>query len=157
MVRIMTDLKTLLSPISIFVKGLDLEDSKAAEDALHRKWPANSPEVAALRAAALAALEAGTICNRENGGIKFSRVLKPEQDAGGCSIDAVYMKECSGPVHTHTKGEVCFCIPTEGTPAFDGHTGTWVVMRKGSRHMPTVRGGTMLILYWWPEGAVAWS
>lgn len=157
MVVAMTDLKSLLAPISIFVKGLDLEDPKAAEDALNRKWPANSAEATALRTAALDALKAGTICNRENAGVKFSRVLKPEHDAGGCSIDAVFMKDCSGPVHTHTKGEVCFCIPTDGKPAFEGRTDTWVVMRTGSRHMPTVKGGTMLILYWWPEGAVAWS
>ena len=157
MVSTMTDLKSLLAPISIFVKQLDLQDPKAAEAALNRKWPETSPEVAALRTAALAALRSGAICTKENGGIKFSRVLKPEHDAGGCSIDAVAMKDCSGPVHTHTKGEVCFCIQTEGKPAFEGRTDTWVVMRSGSRHMPTVQGGAMLILYWWPEGAVEWK
>jgi len=153
----MTDLKSLLAPISLFVKELDLTKPKEAEDALNRKWPANSAEIATLRRSALEAMQAGTICNKENAGIKFSRVLKPEHDAGGTSIDAVFMKDCSGPVHTHTKGEVCLCFPTEGTPTFDGRGETWVVMRAGSRHMPTVRNGAMLILYWWPEGAVEWK
>lgn len=151
------DLKTLLAPISTFVKGLDLGDAKKAEAALNQKWPPTSPEIAAIRAAAEQALKDGAICNKENGGIKFSRVSKPQDDPGGCSIDAVFMKDSAGPVHTHTKGEACLCFPTEGKPAFDGRTDTWVVMRSGSRHMPTVKGGAMLILYWWPEGAVEWK
>jgi hypothetical protein len=151
------DLKTLLAPISTFVKDLDLSRPAEAEAALNERWPPASPAVAAIRAAAEKALEDGTICNKENGGIKFSRVSKPQDDPGGCSIDAVFMKDCAGPVHTHSKGEACLCLHTEGKPAFDGRTETWVVMRTGSRHMPTVKGGAMLILYWWPEGAVEWK
>ena len=151
----MTDLKTLLAPISTFVKGLDLSDAKVAEAALNAKFPPAT--TTPIRAAALQALAAGTICDKENGGIKFSRVSKPKDDPGGCSIDAVFMRDCAGPVHTHTKGEACLCFATEGKPAFDGRTETWVVMRSGSRHMPTVQGGAMLILYWWPEGAVEWK
>ena len=153
----MSDLKTLLAPISTFVKTLDLADAKTAEIALNREFPVGQEGVTKIRDAALLALQSGAICHKENGGIRFSRVQKPEQDPGGCSIDAVFMKDNQGPVHTHTLGEVCLCFHTEGKPAFDGRTETWVVMKSGSRHMPTVTGGAMLILYWWPEGAVEWK
>ncbi|MBI3817953.1 MAG: DUF4863 family protein [Planctomycetes bacterium] len=153
----MTDLKSLLMPVSRFVKEMDLTDSAKAEAELNKKFPAASEEIGQIKKLAEDALAAGTICNRGETGMKFSRVVKPQDDAGGCSIDAVFMENSSGPVHTHTKGEVCLCIPKSGAPKFEGRGDTWIVMRAGSRHVPTVQGGAMLIIYWWPEGAVAWN
>ncbi len=153
----MTDLKTLLDPISRFVKGLDLSKPQAAEAALAKQFPAKSPAVAAIETAAKAALADGTLCDRGEPGMRFSRFAKPKDDPGGCSIDAVCMADAAGPVHTHLKGEVCLCFPLEGTPTFEGRSATWMVLPVGSRHVPTVKGGKMLILYWWPEGAVDWK
>jgi hypothetical protein len=153
----MTDLKTQLAPISRFIRDLDLSDAHAAEAKLNREFPPGAAAMLTLRQAAELALKNGEICNRENDGIKFSRVSKPQDDPGGCSIDAVYMDDAQGPVHTHTKGEVCLCLHQKGAPAFDGRSEPWVVMPAGSRHRPTVSGGAMLILYWWPEGAVDWK
>jgi hypothetical protein len=152
-----SDLKSLLSPISQLVTKLDLTDAVKAEAELNRAYPPGSPAVEAIRAAAEAARKAGTIADRGEPNMKFSRVVKPKDDVAGCSIDAVYMHDSSGPVHTHTLGEVCLCIPAEGTPLFEGRDATWIVMPAGSRHVPTVKGGAMLILYWWPQGAVEWS
>ncbi|HNC99809.1 MAG TPA: DUF4863 family protein [Myxococcota bacterium] len=42
----------------------------------------------------------------------------------------------------------------EGTPRFDGHGERWVVYPPGSRHIPTVAGGRMFILYFVPNGAL---
>jgi hypothetical protein len=151
------DLKSLLAPISKFVVTLDLADAAAAEKKLNAQFPPSSPAIQQIRGAAEAALKAGAICNRGEANMKFSRVVKPPDDAAGCSIDAVYMHDSTGPVHTHTLGEVCLCFPQSGTPQFEGRGETWVVMHSGSRHAPRVNGGAMLILYWWPQGAVAWS
>lgn len=153
----MSDLKTLLMPISKAVKTMDLTDIKKAEAELNKMFPPASPEIQQIKKLAEEALASGAICGRGEPGMKFSRVVKPQDDAGGCSIDAVFMENSSGPVHTHTKGEVCLCFPQSGEPAFEGRRDTWIVMHAGSRHVPTVTGGAMLILYWWPEGAVAWS
>jgi hypothetical protein len=152
-----TDLKTLLAPISKAVAALDLADAKKAETELNRVFPPASPAIQGIRAAAEAALAAGTICNRGEANMRFSRVVKPQDDAGGCSIDAVFMQDSAGPVHTHTLGEACLCFPQSGTPQFEGRGDTWIVMHSGSRHVPKVNGGAMLILYWWPKGAVAWA
>ena len=40
---------------------------------------------------------------------------------------------------------------------FEARSDTWIVMPSGSRHTPTVAGGSMLILYWIPDGAVEWG
>ena len=153
----MNDLKHLIADVSRVVATLDLTDTAKAEIALNDRFPPDGPIVTALQAASRSALAGGTICQMEKDGIRFSRVVKPKDDAGGCSVDAVLMDESVGPPHTHLRGEVCLCMPEAGTPAFDGRTDPWVVMPTGSRHAPTVTGGRMLILYWWPEGAVQWG
>lgn len=153
----MSALKTLLEPISTFVAGLDAADPQAAEHALSAQFPPDAQLLRDIRTAALAEVQAGTLCHRGEPGMRFSRVVKPEHDRGGCSIDAVLMKDAAGPVHTHTNGEFCLCLPLHGEPTFEDRRDTWIVMAKGSRHQPTVRSGEMLILYWLPAGAVEWK
>jgi hypothetical protein len=153
----MSDLKSLLEPISLFVPELDLSDGPKAEAALNERFPANSEEIAAIRAAGFAALAAGEIAERGEPGMKWGRISKPEATPGGCSIDVVHMCDSSGPAHTHTNGEVCLCFGESDTATFENRGDTWIVMPAGSRHEPTVRDGSMLILYWLPEGAVQWG
>lgn len=153
----MSDLKTLLTPISRFVPELDLGNAAAAEAALNERFAPDSEEIASIRAAAFAALEAGEIAERGEEGMKWGRLSKPQDTPGGSSIDVVYMSDSSGPAHTHTKGEVCLCFGESESATFENRSETWVVMPSGSRHEPTVRGGSMLILYWLPEGAVQWG
>ncbi len=153
----MTDLVTLLEPITRFVADLDAADPKKCEAALEARFPSSSPAVKSIRDAAFAALAAGTLCTKGEPGMKFSRVLKPQDSPTGASIDAVYMENAAGPAHTHPNGEFCLCLAEAGAPTFENRAATWIVMPKGSRHVPTVANGKMLILYWLPAGAVAWG
>ena len=153
----MSDLKNLLEPISAFVPELDLSDAGPAEAALNERFPPGSDEIGTIRSAAFAALAAGEIAERGEPGMKWGRLAKPEDTTGGSSIDVVYMSDSSGPAHTHTKGEVCLCFGESESATFENRGDTWIVMPAGSRHEPTVRGGSMLILYWLPEGAVKWG
>lgn len=153
----MSDLKSLLEPISRTVPELDLSDAAAAEAALNERFPPDSAEIASIREAAFAALAAGEIAERGEPGMKWGRLSKPEETPGGCSIDVVYMSDSAGPPHTHTKGEVCLCFGESDTATFEGRGDTWIVMPAGSRHVPTVASGSMLILYWLPDGAVEWG
>ena len=150
----MSDLKSLLEPISRSIPELDLSDGAAAETALNERFPPDSAEIAAIREAAFAALEAGEIAERGEPGMKWGRLSKPAETPGGSSIDVVYMSDSSGPPHTHTNGEVCLCLAESDGATFEGRGDTWIVMPAGSRHVPTVAQGSMLILYWLPEGAV---
>lgn len=155
----MSDLATLLDPVSKLVPTLDLTASDAAERTLAEAFPPEGEAVTAITRAAFAALDDGGICDRGEPPVRFSRVRKPEADPGGCSVDAVLMDDAKGPAHTHDRGEVCLCLPLEGhaDATFEDRKATWMVLPPGSRHEPTVSGGTMLILYWWPEGAVTWG
>ena len=149
----MSELKALLEPVTKFVATLDAADPAACERALNAKFPATSPEIKAIATAAHAAAAAGTICMKGEPNLKFSRVVKPAESSTGASIDAVLMDDVAGPVHTHPNGEFCLCLPVSGQPTFEQRAATWIVMPKGSRHVPTVKSGKMLILYWLPEGA----
>jgi hypothetical protein len=153
----MSDLLPLLAPVSRFVATLDLKDASAAEARLRSAFPPGGAEVQAIARAAREALTQGSICQRGEPGLRYSRIAKPELDPGGCSIDVVHMDRSQGPFHTHLRGEVCLCLPDDPAATFEGRRETWMVLPEGSRHQPTVDHGAMLILYWWPGGAVAWG
>ena len=96
----------------------------------------------------------GWLCNREQGGVRFSRPVKPSPATHGYSVDAVVMDRVAGPKHTHTNGEVNLCFTEDGAAEFCGHPEGWVVFPPGSTHVPRVDGGRMLILYFLPGGAI---
>jgi len=146
-----------LEPVSRIVAELDASDPREAEARLNREFPGDSEQIRQIREAALQALEDGTLCHRGEPGMQFSRLSKPENTPGGSSIDAVLMENSAGPPHTHTLGEFCLCLPLTEGATFEDRTDTWVVLPKGSRHVPEVKQGRMLILYWLPEGAVVWE
>jgi len=143
-----------LAPICRQVANLDLSRPEAAEAALAA---AVSPEAQAEIGRLLhAAFEAGWLCPRDGGpGVFFGRLARPSEATAGMSIDVV---EFEGPAaeHVHPKGEVSLCFARSGAPRFDGRGPGFVVLPPGSRHVPTVEGGRMLIAYFLPEGAVEW-
>lgn len=141
-----------MRPVVPVLDAADLSDTAATTAALDAAFPYDGPAVAAIRAAAEAAYDAGALTPRKNGDLEFGRVAK---DLDGYSIDAVCMHS-PGPKHRHPNGEVSLCFVREGDPKFDGHGAGWVVLPPGSAHVPTVKGGTMLILYFLPQGAVEW-
>lgn len=121
---------------------------------LNAEMPLDGPVCQAVRAAAEAGVAEGWLCDREAGGIQFSRPVKPGPESRDYSVDAVVMDNVRGPKHTHTNGEINLCFAQEGDPRFDGHPAGWVVFQPGSTHIPSVKDGKMLILYFLPEGAI---
>jgi len=145
--------------------SVDLADPAAARSALRRAWAPEGPEGRALRAALVAALEAGAICDRGPPECRYSRLLKPGASGAsgvagaaghGFSVDLVCMTG-AGPRHRHPRGEVNLGFALEGNPRFDGQPEGWVVFPPGSEHVPTVTGGRMLIAYFLPGGAIEWT
>ena len=139
-----------LNPLAAAIAPLALEDPAAARAAVEAALPFGGPAVAAARAAAEAGARDGWLLPREADGIRFGRVVK---DLCGLSVDAVLMDR-PGPRHRHPLGEVDLCFTTQGDARFDGHPEGWVVYGPDSVHVPTVRGGTMLILYFLPAGKI---
>ncbi|MDX1485923.1 MAG: DUF4863 family protein [Alphaproteobacteria bacterium] len=99
----------------------------------------------------------GWICDREMGGIRFGRVIKPGGAAGRFSVDVVRMKDIKGPHHIHPNGEIGMIMPIAGDPRFDGEGRGWYVDPPGSDHWPTVEGGEAYVLYLLPEGAIEFT
>ncbi|MBL8724315.1 MAG: DUF4863 family protein [Planctomycetes bacterium] len=139
----------LLEPVAKALAAVAVDAADAAALA-ERAAPFRGPAVAALRAAAVAAIPSDWLLPKASAGIRFGRVAK---DLHGFSVDAVLM-DVPGPRHRHPNGELDLCFATSGDPRFDGHPEGWVVYGKGSVHVPTVRGGQMLILYFLPGGAI---
>ena len=142
-------------PLLEAAQGLDLADPARARAELGRRLDPTGPRAQALASELRALLAEGRIAERGQLPVKWGRVAKAAPEALGFSIDVVLMNG-AGPRHRHPKGEVNYCVALEGAPRFDGHPPGWVVMEPGSDHVPTVSGGTMLIVYLLPEGAMEW-
>lgn len=139
-----------LSPLLEVVRGIDPADPRAAEK-LEAALPLHSEKVRRVRTLVREGVSAGWLCDRENGGVRFSRVRKAGH--GELSIDAVHMAG-PGAAHTHPQGEIDLCFAVSEGARFDGRAEGWTVYAPMSWHVPTVEGGAMDILYFLPSGAI---
>ena len=147
-------LEKALAPVFAALRGAEPNDGAKLAARLAKDLPLTHPAIAAVRAAATTGVKEGWLCNREGGGIKFSRPVKPSDASAGYSVDAVVMDRIAGPKHTHTNGEINLCFTEDGDAKFCGHGEGWVVFPRGSTHVPVVTDGRMLILYFLPGGAI---
>ena len=139
-----------LGPLLAALRETNVSDP-AASVGLAAKFPIDSPQVQRVKTLMREGVEARWLCERENEGVLYSRVLKSAE--GGLSIDAVHMSG-AGMAHTHPGGEFDLCFAVSGSPRFDGRGEGWTVYAPGSWHVPTVEGGLMDILYFLPAGAM---
>src|SRR5574340_208231 len=130
---------------------------KELERVLNAEYPAGGPFYNRVLEACKAAIAAGWMCNREGGGIKFGRVVKPGTDTHGFSVDVVDMNNVRGPHHRHPNGEDDLIMPLDGTAKFDGRGAGWLVYPPNSAHSPTVSEGNALVLYLLPQGAIEFT
>ena len=129
----------------------------ALEDWLNQTCPADSIAFTSLAALVGQGASEGWLCQREAGGIRFGRVIKPGAVAGRFSVDVVQMTDAKGPHHVHPQGEIGMIIGTSGAPAFDGKKPGWYVYGPGTAHWPAVTGGAAYVLYLLPDGAIEFT
>lgn len=150
------DAITTLAPVLRALQGLDLSHP---EEAVRRLQAAcDDATMAAISTALREAHARGELTPKQAGPTCwFGRLARAEAPGShGQSIDVVDIAG-EGAAHAHPNGEVSWCIPLEGSPVFEGATEGWVVLPPASRHVPTVTGGRMLIVYFLPEGLVDWN
>jgi len=147
-------LELLATPLEA-AAAVDLADAAAAREQLESAYPHQGEASLALRAALVAAVESGEICDRGNDAIRYSRLAKASEGTRDFSIDFVWMTG-PGVNHRHPQGEINLCFAIDGEPQFDGQAPGWVTFAPDSAHVPTVTGGRMLIVYFLPGGAVEW-
>lgn len=131
--------------------GADLENH------LNARAPAAGPLFKSLQAICAEGEAEGWVANREAGGVKFSRPVKPGAEAGRFSVDVVRMRDIKGPHHVHTTGEIGAIMPITENAKFDGRGAGWYVYPPGSAHHPTVTDGDAYILYLLPDGAIEFT
>ncbi len=140
-------------PLFEAAHGLDLSKPAEARAELQKRLDPNSPRAQTLRTSLLCLYEEGKIAQNGALPVRWGRAAKATPETLEQSIDVVVMNG-PGPLHRHPLGEVNYCIALEGKPRFDGQEPGWVVFPPESRHVPTVSGGTMLIVYLLPKGQI---
>lgn len=99
-------------------------------------------------------IDEGWLCDREHGGVRFGRIIKPGTETHGFSVDVVQMEDLAGPYHGHPNGEIDMIIPESSDAKFDGQGQGWMVYAADTEHYPTVTEGKAIILYLLPEGEI---
>jgi len=145
----------LISRITGAVEGRSLDDDLASF--LNETFPPGDEAFEDIKTACEAAIAEGWMCNREAGGIKFGRVLKPGPATHGFSVDVVVMKEVEGPHHRHPDGEIDMVMPLTEQARFDGHGRGWCVYGPDTAHHPTVSDGEAIVLYLLPQGQIEFT
>jgi hypothetical protein len=147
-----TDLIALIT-VGLTDRPLDVP----LEAELNARFPAHGREYQAVLEACQDGIASGWMCNREAGGIRYGRVIRPGPRTHGFSVDVVDMQPVAGPHHRHPNGEIDLVMPLEAGAQFDGHDAGWVVYGPGSAHHPTVTHGRALVLYLLPAGAIEFT
>jgi hypothetical protein len=145
----------LIASVTGWIGDRALDDALEAD--LNRSFPADGALFQSVVAACRAGVAAGWMCNREGGGIKYGRVVKPGEASHGFSVDVVEMENLAGPHHRHPEGEIDMIMPLEGSAKFDGRDAGWLVYGPGSAHRPTVSDGKALVLYLLPKGKIEFT
>lgn len=142
----------LMGRLTEEIAGVPLGASLEAH--LNAEHGPNSDLFEAISDACKIGVNQGWMCNREGGGIRYGRVLKPTEATHGFSVDVVEMENVAGPYHVHPKGEIDLIMPLTPGACFDTNQAGWCVYEPGSGHRPTVTQGSALVLYLLPQGAI---
>lgn len=146
------DFLTPVVRISQWLKDRPVDDH--LQDALSAAFPLAGSDFQDLAAACRLGVEQGWLASRGEEPLKWGRVIKPGDDTCGFSVDVVRMSDVAGPHHAHPNGEIDMIIPLAEGARFDGHGQGWLVYPPGSAHRPTVTGGSAIIVYFLPQGAI---
>lgn len=145
----------LITRITDAIQGRPLDDELA--DYLNSNFPAGDDAFEDIRNGCREAISAGWMCDREAGGIRFGRVVKPGPETGDFSVDVVVMNNVKGPHHRHPNGEIDMIMPLTAGAKFDGHGEGWCVYGPDTAHHPTVTEGEAIVLYLLPKGEIEFT
>ncbi|MDZ7839386.1 MAG: DUF4863 family protein [Gammaproteobacteria bacterium] len=145
----------LIARITESIGHRPLDDELA--EYLNAAWPPGHQAFEDIRRGCREAIDEGWMCNREAGGIRFGRALKPSPAIHDFSVDVVIMKDVKGPHHRHPSGEIDMVMPLSPDARFDGHGVGWCVYGPDTAHHPTVTDGEAIVLYLLPKGEIEFT
>jgi hypothetical protein len=147
------EFQALIKPVTDVVSS-NAVDAALAEE-LNRLFPPGSETFDAIEKACHDAVADGWMCAEgEEGGPRWGRIIEPNQQTGGLSVDVVKLKNWVGSKHRHPKGEVCMILPLTPGALFDDMPRGWCVFEPATEHHPTVSNGEALVLYMLPDGLI---
>lgn len=149
------DFTPRISRITASISGRPLDDDLAAY--LNETFPPGHEVFEDIRTGCHEAIAEGWMGDREAGGIRFGRVIKPGPDTHDFSVDVVVMKDVKGPHHRHPNGEIDMVMPITPDARFDGHGAGWCVYGPDTAHYPTVSDGEAIVLYLLPKGEIEFT
>lgn len=149
------NLLELLEPVLRVASDRELDASLQGH--LNARYPSGESLFTEIEQMCHRGVEEGWACDREAGGIRYGRLIKPDSASAGFSIDLVLMSRIVGPHHRHPRGEIDMIMPIDAQAKFDGHGAGWLVYGPDSDHSPTVTEGAALILYALPEGEIVFG
>lgn len=145
----------IIAEVTTTIAGRGLDQDM--ETFLSAAFPANGKIFNDLMQTCETGIAEGWLANREHGGIRFGRVIKPSPVTADYSVDVVLMDTVVGPHHRHPNGEIDVIMPLDAAAKFDGRGKGWLVYPAGHAHKPTVTGGRAIILYLLPGGAIEFT
>ncbi len=146
------DLKAAVAEVTAAIadKPLDADLDRLLND----RFPPDGETFARLAALCRTGMDEGWLGEREHGGIRFGRPVKPGPETHGFSVDVVRYADKAGPHHAHPNGEIDMIVPIDGGARFDERGEGWLVYAPGTAHYPTISGGEAIVLYLLPDGAI---
>ena len=147
------EFQALIKPVTDVVSSNAVDAALA--DKLNRLFPPGSETFDAIEKACHNAVADGWMCAEgEEGGPRWGRIIEPNQQTVGLSVDVVKLKDWVGSKHRHPKGEVCMILPLTPDALFDDMPRGWCVFEPDTEHHPTVSNGEALVLYMLPDGQI---
>ncbi len=134
------------------IAGQPLDDS--LQTCLNENFPPGGEAFDDLAELCRQGIEEGWLCDREQGGVRFGRIIRSGPETNNFSVDVVEMTDLQGPYHGHPNGEIDMIIPESTDARFDGQGQGWLVYEAESEHYPTVSAGKAIVLYLLPDGAI---
>lgn len=151
----LSEFEARIREVTSAIAGLPVEPALAGT--LEAKFPPGSATFESLKALCRQGIAEGWLCQREAGGIRYGRPVKPAPETAGFSVDVVLMENVKGPHHSHPGGEIDMIIPETPGAEFDGKGEGWLVYGPDTAHHPTVAKGRAIVLYLLPQGAIRFT
>ena len=143
-----------LHPILSFLSTNPI--SSTLEEKLKAHFPLQSEYMQTIKRLCVTGSINGWLCPRKGQDLTYGRLIKTSPETFDFGIDTVTMSSV-GPGHTHPHGEIDLCFTMDGHPTFDNNPEGWTIYEPNTWHIPTVTGGTMVILYFLPNGAISFG
>ena len=148
-------LVAMLSRLKSDLQSLNLSKPDVARAQLQAKYPLTGDYLVEVRRLWQRGVDEGWLRDGTMSGALGTRLSTPSKHFP-FAIDAMLLDK-PGTGHGHPKGEVSLTWGLDGTPRYCGADPGWMVCPPGSKHVPDVRGGSMFVLTFLPDGKVDWD